>query len=242
LFPGVAVLLLALLGLGSRAYPSGLRSGLAAGTVVCGVLSLGLPDVAQPDRGFTPYRLLYDLAPGWDGVRTPGRINTLTSLGLALLAAAGMALVVRHGRRFATVAAAVLVAAILAEGFGPMSRAHVPAVPPGQLTAPAPQLHLPSSDSLDGLYGYWSTDGYPKLVNGAGSFDPNLLAEVRNATTAFPDAASVRLLRRIGVRSVIFHRDLALGTDWQNTASRSIAGLGITRTDKGELVIYRLRT
>src|SRR5207244_3153954 len=68
LFPGVAVLLLALLGLGSRTYPSGLRSGLAAGTVVCGVLSLGLPDVARPDRGFTPYRLLFDLAPGWDGV------------------------------------------------------------------------------------------------------------------------------------------------------------------------------
>jgi hypothetical protein len=241
LFPGVAVLLLALVGLASRAYPSGLRSGLAAGTVVCGVLSLGLPDVAQPERGFTPYRLLFDLAPGWDGVRTPGRINTLTSLGLALLAGAGVALVLRHGRRFSTGVAVLIVAAILAEGFGPMSRARVPAVPPGQLAAPAPQLHLPSFDSLDGIYGYWSTDGYPKLVNGAGSFDPNLLAEVRNVTTAFPDAASVRLLRRLGVRSVIFHRDLAAGTEYQDTASRPIAGLGISRKDEGELVIYTLQ-
>jgi hypothetical protein len=135
----------------------------------------------------------------------------------------------------------VLVAAILAEGFGPMSRARVPAVPRGQLAAPAPQLHLPSFDSLDGIYGYWSTDGYPKLVNGAGSFDPNLLAEVRNVTTAFPDAASVRLLRRLGVRSVIFHRDLAVGTDYQNVATRPIAGLGISRKDEGELVVYTLR-
>jgi hypothetical protein len=241
LFPGVAVLLLALVGLASRAYPSGLRSGLAAGTVVCGVLSLGVPDVTQPERGFTPYRFLFELAPGWDGVRTPGRINTLTSLGLALLAAAGVTLVLRHARRPSSVAAVVLVAAILAEGFGPMSRARVPALPPGQLAAPAPQLHLPSFDSFDGLYGYWSTDGYPKLVNGAGSFDPNLLAEIRNATTAFPDAASVQLLRRLGVRSVIFHRDLAVGTDYQDTATRPIAGLGITRKDEGELVIYRLR-
>jgi hypothetical protein len=247
LFPGVAALLLALLGLASRAYPSGLRIGLATGTVVCGVLSLGLPSVTQPEQGSTPYRFLRDFAPGWDGVRTPGRINTLTSLGLALLAGAGLALVLRHARRLSTGklpalgVAAVLVAAILLEGFGPIPRARVPAVPRGQLSAPVPQLHLPSFDSLDGLYGYWSTEGYPKLVNGAGSFDPNLLAQVRNATTAFPDSASVRLLRRLGVRSVIFHRDLAVGTEYQGTADRSIAGLGITRRNEGELVIYRLR-
>jgi hypothetical protein len=241
LFPGVTVLLLALAGLASRAYPSALRSGLAAGTVVCGVLSLGLPSVTDPESGFTPYRLLFDLAPGWEGVRTPGRINTLTSLGLSLLAGAGVALVLRRAGRFSTGVAVVIVAAILIEGFGPMSRAHVPSVPRGQIAAPAPQLHLPSFDSIDGVYGYWSTDGYPKLVNGAGSFDPNLLADVRDATTSFPDAASVRLLRRLGVQSVIFHRDLAVGTDYEGTASRPIAGLGISREDEGELVIYRLR-
>jgi hypothetical protein len=243
LFPGLAAVLLALIGLGSRAYPSGLRIGVAAGTVICGVLSLGLPSATQPERGYTPYRLLFDFAPGWDGVRTPGRITTLTSLGLALLAGAGVALVVRHTRRelAAVGAAGVLVAAVLVEGFGPMPRAHVPAAPPGQLAAPAPQLNLPSFDSLDGLYGYWSTDGFPKLVNGAGSFDPTLLAQVRTVTTGFPNSASVQLLRRLGVRSVVFHRDLAVGTDWQNVADRPITGLGITRRDEGQLVVYVLR-
>jgi hypothetical protein len=248
LFPGVAVILLALIGLAGRAYPPGLRYGLAAGAVVCGVLSLGLPSATHPDQGYTPYRFLYDFAPGWDGVRTPGRINTLTSLAVALLAGAGVALVVRHARRLAAgelaavCAAGAVVAVILAEGFGPIPRARAPALPRGQLSAPAPQLHLPSSNSLDGLYGYWSTDGYPKLVNGAGSFDPNLLVEIRTATTAFPDTASVQLLRGLGVRSVIVHRGLALGTDWQNTAERPIAGLGITRRDEGDLVIYGLGT
>jgi hypothetical protein len=243
LFPGLAVVLLALLGLRSRAYPAGLRIGLATGTVVCGVLSLGLPSATEPGRGYTPYRFLFDVAPGWDGVRTPGRINTLTSLGLALLAAAGVALVLRRTKPYlpAAVAAVVLVAAILAEGFGPMPRARVPATPPGQLAVPAPQLNLPSFDSIDGLYGFWSTDGIPKLVNGAGSFDPNLLTQIRDATTSFPDSASVRLLRGLGVRSVILHRDLAVGTDWQNVADRPTAGFGISRRDEGNLVVYLLR-
>jgi hypothetical protein len=247
LFPGVTTVLLAVLGLASVAYPFWLRVGLGAGTLVCFALSRGLPDAAHPEQGFTPYRLLYDVAPGWDGVRTPGRLNNLTSLGLALLAGGGLALVVRFARRLpagrsaASLAALVLVAAILVEGFGPIPEARVPAVPAGQLAAPTPQLHLPSFDSLDGLYLYWSTDGFPTLANGAGSFDPNVLAEIRNVTTNFPDAASVQLLRRLRVRSVILHRSLAAGTDWQHIADRSIAGLGITRRDEGDLVVYRLK-
>ena len=55
----------------------------------------GVRDVDGPERYLTPYRFLFDFAPGWDGVRTPGRINTLTSLGLALLAGAGLCVVVR---------------------------------------------------------------------------------------------------------------------------------------------------
>ena len=40
-----------------------------------------------------PTGCLSTYAPGWDGVRAPGRINTLTSLGLALLAGAGLCVV-----------------------------------------------------------------------------------------------------------------------------------------------------
>jgi hypothetical protein len=39
---------------------------------------------------------------------------------------------------------------------------------------------------------------------------------------------------------VILHRDLAFGTPWQDTADRPIAGLGITRRDEGELVVFGL--
>lgn len=246
LFPGVTVLLLALLGLASSAYSFGLRLGLVAGTLVCFALSLGLPSVDQPDRGFTPFRLLYDFAPGWNNVRTPGRINNLTSLGLALLAGAGVALVVRGARRqfsrkaVAGAAAGALVTAVLVEGFGPITHPRVPPVPRGELSVPAPQVNLPTNDFTDGEYAYWGIGRFPKMANAASSFDPQAILDVRSASQTFPDAGSVRFLRGIGVRSVILHRDLAFGTDWQFTADRSIAGLGITRRDEGDLVVYDL--
>jgi len=246
LFPGVTLLLLALLGLASSAYSLGLRIGLLAGTLVCFAFSLGLRDGGDPDRGFMPFRFLYDFAPGWDNVRTPGRINNLTSLGLALLAGAGLTLVVRGVRRLsargavASVVAGALVTAILIEGFGPILRAPVPAVPPGELSAPAPQLNLPTDDFTDGVYAFWGIGGFPKLANAASSFDPQGIIDVRSAARAFPDVGSVRYLRQIGVRSVILHRKLAAGTAWKHTAARSIAGLGITRRDDGNLVVYDL--
>jgi hypothetical protein len=245
LFPGVTVLLLALVGLLSAAYTIWLRAGVAVGTLVCFALSLGLPSVDHPHRGLTIFRLLRDFAPGWNGVRTPGRITNLTSLGLALLAAAGLTLVVRlAGRRFGTnVAAAVgavAVAAILVEGFGPMPEARVPARPAAAFAAPAPQLQLPTIVGLDGTYAYWSVGGFPKLANAASSFDPRVVSEIRTVSRRFPDPRSVRFLRGIGIRSVVLHRALARGTAWRNVDRRPTAGLGITRHDEGDLVVYDL--
>lgn len=108
-FPGGLILALALVGLlgvgrmggteGSRA-PAGsrhpftrrLRIGLLVGIVTCSILALGL---GLTGAGY-PYRLLYDYAPGWDGVRVPGRIFTLATLCYALLAGAGVQLLVQR--------------------------------------------------------------------------------------------------------------------------------------------------
>jgi hypothetical protein len=91
-FPGGLILVLALIGLAAGAYTRRLRLGLVAGVVVCSVLAMGF---GLTGAGY-PYRLLYDYAPGWDGVRVPGRIFTLATLFYALLAGAGLqALVAR---------------------------------------------------------------------------------------------------------------------------------------------------
>ncbi len=73
-------------------YTRRLRVGLLAGIVVCSILALGL---GLTGAGY-PYRLLYDYAPGWDGVRVPGRIFTLATLFYALLAGAGAQLLAQR--------------------------------------------------------------------------------------------------------------------------------------------------
>lgn len=86
-WPGGLILVLALVGLATPVMTGRMRIGLLAGIVVCSVLAMGM---GLTGAGY-PYRLLYDYAPGWDGVRVPGRIFTLATLFYALLAGAGVA-------------------------------------------------------------------------------------------------------------------------------------------------------
>ena len=246
LFPGVAITLLALAGLFSPVYPRGLRIGVAVAVVSCAVLSLGLRDVSGPRRFLTPYRVLYELAPGWDGVRTPGRINTLTSLGLALLAGAGVCLLLGLLRRrtpsraVELVAGGALVGAILLDGLGPIPHPSVPPVPVGQRLAAAPQLHLPIDFYTASRYSYWSVAGFPAIVNGTGAFEPSSLEQLRTTMEHFPDAPSIEALRKAGVRTVVLHPDLTRGTAWEDTASRPVAGLPVTRERRDGVLVYRL--
>jgi hypothetical protein len=245
LFPGLTIGALALVGAFGSVFPRRLRLGLVIGVVVCAALSLGLRDVSGPEKYLTPYRLLYDLAPGWDGVRTPGRINTLTSLALALLAGAGVCVVVRAlGRRdvrLATAAGLALTAAILLEGLGPLAHPPVPEPPEAVRVAPAPQLHLPAGFHDDLVYSYWSTAGFPETVNGAGGFDPDGYDRLRREVAGFPDAASVAALQKLGVRSVLVHPERAQGSVWERAADKPIAGLPLERQVVDGVVLFRFR-
>jgi hypothetical protein len=91
-FPGGLILALALIGVAAGAYTRRLRIGLVVGIVTCSILALGL---GLTGAGY-PYRLLFDYAPGWDGVRVPGRIFTLATLFYALLAGAGAQVLVQR--------------------------------------------------------------------------------------------------------------------------------------------------
>jgi hypothetical protein len=245
LFPGLALSVLVLFGVFGSALSRKLRIGLAVGVVVCALLSLGVRDVEGPRRYLTPYRVLFEFAPGWDGVRAPGRINTLTSLGLALLAGAGVCVVThlleeRRGSRFAHVAAGALVVVILLEGLGPLAHPRVP-TPPGPVRLEAaPQLHLPAGFRNDLQYSYYSTAGFPPTVNGAGGFDPAGYGALRNEIAGFPDLRSVAALRTLGVRTVLLYPEAAVGSEWEDAASKSVGGLGIERERVGDVIVYRL--
>ena len=258
LFPGLAIFGLAALGLGWGAWPRALRIGLGAGVVTCAVLSLGF---GMPPHGDLTYRLLYRFAPGWDAVRTPGRIVTLTSLGLALLAAAGAEvaiaastrrLPVRWQRTGALAVGSLLVAAVVVDGVGRVGDPRVPLPPPGQARLGQPQLHLPSNGSYDRLYQLWSTDGFPAIVNGVSTFDLPSQDSVRGVMRTFPDAQSVLFLRQRRIRTVVLHTGLGgvglprslrsppLPADPVAAAAKSIRGLLLRRrTIPGGVRLYR---
>ena len=242
LFPGVGITLLALLGLGSAAYPARLRIGLGAAVVVTSVLSMGLPH-PDGDSGYTPYRLLYDFAPGWDGIRTPTRLYTLTSLGLALLAGAGVSVITKcvRGRRYGPVLATVaLTATILFEGFGPIAHYRVPLKPAGQARAAAPQLHLPSDYGHDIIYTYWTIPDFPAIVNGSGSFELDRLLMLWRSGRGLPRC----LVRRRAAEAWRAYCDPPSRPCCRDSVARcvtkSVAGLPLRIEDRGDIVLYHL--
>jgi hypothetical protein len=247
LFPGLLVLLLAGFGL-SRASPFSkrLRIGLGIGVLACALLSLGFQ---TPANGVPyPYRLLYELAPGWDAVRTPGRLNTLTSLGLALLAAAGAHALLHaerpwfhrirgsHGR--SRVLAVALPVLVLVEGMGfPNPHPTVAKPPPGLSEATPPRLHLPMYEYESRRFLVWSANGFPEIVNGRGSFKPAEFDELERLMASFPDPRVTAYLRELGVNTVVLHPDLVPGTVWEDWRSWPLRG-----TSTGGVVLYRLNT
>jgi len=258
-FPGIAVVMLAIVGVGAgTVYSRRLRAGIAIAVFVLAVTALGYGVL----NGDLTYRLLHH-APGWAGVRTPGRLATLSSLGLALLAAAGVHRIAaaasgtlrRRRARVASAAPAVIAcvaaAAVLAEGLGTVPNPAVPPVPAGLAAVPAPQLPLPTNPAFDRGYQYWSTGRFQPIVNGVATFSFTSQNKLRQAMNAFPNVRSVELLRRMGVRTVILHLDihrLPIPLKWlaphpryaRLAAAKSVASLPLTMTRHGSYIVYAL--
>ena len=251
LFPGLVIVALAIAGLWSASYPRGLRIALAAGVVVTSVLALGF----QVEDGLLwPYRVVYELLPGWDAIRTPGRLITFSSLGLALLAAGGTELAMRAsaGRvaaRWAPAAVAGLLAlAIVVEGrglpfdpFDDLAQPSPPSPPTDVSAISAPQLNLPAERAQDNRrYLLWSTDGFPDMVNGRSSTNPSFTAKTIARARGFPDRRSVAYLRRLGVRSVVLHPRRTRASVGGGSR-KQLARLGVTRRRERGVIVYRIR-
>jgi hypothetical protein len=251
LFPGALILVLAVVGLWSSSLPKRWRVGIGIAAAVILVLELGF---REGGGLLWPYRVLYDVLPGWDAIRTPGRLATFSSLALALLAAAGAEAAIRAaGRRrwptwSAIAVAGVLGLAIVTEGrslpFDPFDNQAAPPVPPsGPSTAdiPQPQLHLPALTAKQNrAYQLASTDGFPEIVNGRASTNPAAVLNLVRDMANFPDAATVKELQDYGVRTVILHLGLTEGTPQAGAARKPIAGLPLRSYRLPGLVVYEL--
>jgi hypothetical protein len=258
-FPGGLILVLALIGLlgvGGSVYTRKLRLGLLLGVVTCSVLAMGM---GLTGAGY-PYRLLYDYAPGWDGVRVPGRIFTLGTLFYALLAGAGAQALVRligpWGKRHSISAlpallGVVLVIGILGEGAGHLGHPVVPQPAKAEVGLPGPLLDLPTDGAADRIWQYFSTDGFYKIPIGNSTFDIPGVDDLRGGMSGFPDKASIEKLRFYGIKTVVLHLTmpvlpgihgyaLAEPPNTAAAAAKPVAGLGVTRRQVGSLVIYEI--
>ena len=263
LFPGGFILLLALIGLAAPLYTRRLRIGLAVGVVVCAVFALGL---GLTGYGY-PYRLLFNYAPGWDGVRVPGRVFTLATLFLALLAGAGAQLLAgRLGRlglaahralggaalaALTAVVGVVIVIGIVGEGAGHMAHPVVPQPKQAEIGLPGPLLDMPTDGPADRVWQYYSTNGFYKIPIGNSTFDIPAVDDLRGGINRFPDKASVEKLRYYGIRTVVLHLTMpklpgivgyahAEPPNAAEAAAKPVAGLGMTRRRVGSLVIYEI--
>jgi hypothetical protein len=245
LLPGMTLIGLACAGLFVSVYP--VRHRIALGLGVLGTVLLGLGATLGGD-GDPGYLTLSTHLPGWDALRTPGRMMHWTSLLLAVLAAGLVTALAESGRspvrRWARVLTPVVLLVPLAmvtlEGVNRTPHPEVPRPPAALRTVPEPMLVLPAGGVGDLTYMLWTTDGFPRVTNGLGGFEPASQAQTRTAVASFPDPGSVAYLRGIGVRSVVAVPDRVAGTPWEGIAARPVDGLGITREDRDGVLVFHL--
>jgi MFS family permease len=255
-FPGGLLLALALFGVAAPLYTRRMRAGLLLGALACALLACGF---GLTGSGY-PYRLLYDIAPGWNGVRVPGRVFTTATLCLALLAGAGAQLVAARAGRWRarrslsglpTVVGAALAVGLVGEGAGHLAHPVVPQPARAEIGLPAPVLDLPTDGAADRIWQYFSTNGFYSIPVGNSTFDIPTVDDLRGGMGTFPDRPSVEKLRYLGIRTVVLHLKLpklpgiagyALPEprDPAAAAQKPVAGLGIGRRRIGSIVIYEV--
>lgn len=263
LLPGVTLTLLAIAGLFSSVFARRQRILLGLGVLGSGALGLGTNFGAGGRPG---YLTLASVLPGWEALRTSGRLMVWTSLLLAVLASGAITRIAdrlssrplpcsapidevmpvrsrprawwRHRAAYAVLLVPLIL--VVLEGVNRTPHPVVPPAPAAMAQAEEPLLVLPSDGLLELNIMLWSTTGFPRIANGLAAFEPAGQERIRTVTAAFPDPASVAFLRRIGIRSVVVLPDRLAGTPWEAVASRPVAGLGITREDLAGALVYRL--
>jgi hypothetical protein len=249
LLPGFVLYGLAAAGLLMSIWTIRQRILLAAGVVVSGFLAMGTSVFANGRPG---YMTLYDFLPGWDALRTSGRLVIWTTLFLAILAAGAVSAFVEQANqasvervpsrphpllRLATLIPVVLV---LLEGLNNTPHPVVPTPPPSLAQVKGPVLVLPSDQLRDEHVMLWMTDRFEPIVNGGSGFTPRRTQDVREATKTFPDVNSVTMLRELGVTTVVVLKDYVGGTPYEGALTASVDGLDVKREEREDAVIFVL--
>jgi hypothetical protein len=246
LFPGLVLIVFALVGLVVSAWSVRIRVGLGVAVVVVTVLALGTTFYG----GTFTYLPLWRYLPGWHDLRTPGRLILWTILLLILLAAGavtrlGQLLAERGRQRLAAFALLLPALGALLEGVPAQTYAVTPGIPPDvqQVFAQAhdPMLILPIDQLSEFDYLLWSTDGFPLIANGSSGNFPPQYQEILAASQSFPDSHSIAVLDKYGIHKVILLKVAAAATPYAAALNRPLDGLPVTKTESSDVVVFTLR-
>jgi hypothetical protein len=218
LFPGILVVVLAVVGLW-RPF-SLVRLAYGVGLLFAFDASLGVNGITYP--------LLYHALFPFRGLRVPARFSMLVGLSLSVLAGYGVARLTdglkRPWARY--VLAAGLAAVIMMESRIALTFQPAPAQPPriydffqGRPHAIIAELPAPEGEEAywkDARYEYFSTFHWMTLVNGNSGFFPRSYVAFLREARAFPDDRSVAMFRDRHIEFIVLHED----------------GFGITRYDE----------
>jgi len=246
--PGYVLYALAFAGIFFSVWRLRHRLLLVAGVLVTGILAMG-PNFFGGKYTYLP---LFNNLPGWDGLRTPGRLMLWTTLLLGILAAGAVSALVRRVNDIATLRVTrrpgvllrlvtlVPLLLVLAEGLNTTPHPAVPPQPEVMRTEAGPLIVLPFNLTYEQTVMLWSTTRFQPVVNGGSGFTPVRQERTREAAETFPDQASVDYLRELGVKTVVMLRDELSGTPWQATANLPVDSLGIQREEIGDTIVFRL--
>jgi len=230
LFPGAALILLAVAGLFYRRL-GWERWVLFAITALSILLSFGpyweLWGMKIPGI----YQIPYDLLPGFKAIRVPARLGLLALVGMAGLAGLGVELILSGLRRLNRQHLFELgsgLAVVVVLGGGIIAEDMTRIVEPGPLPTtlaeanrpdyawmkahPQPTIEFPMGTGLisSAWPNYWSIMHWNPVVNGYSGIAPPAYYVFRDAMLKFPDAHTIQLLQGIGVRTVVYHANPAV--------------------------------
>jgi hypothetical protein len=243
--PGFFLAALALLGLLISPWPR--RHRVLMLVAVAGFAWVGM-GMRAPEN--YPYQMLFHFLPGWNAIRTPGRLILWVTLLLALLAAGLVTTLAERARAWAgtgrtrrsVLAVALLIPTglVLLEGVQIAPFVPVPKAPIALASLAQPLLVLPTDKFDDELTMLWSTDGFPAIANGSSGMIPPGLDELRATVKSFPDPASVAYLRGRGIRTVVALRQGHGEQVAAETFGRPLTGLGVTSEERPGVVVFHL--
>ena len=215
LFPGVLTSLLAMAGI---VYWRNRAGRVRLGTIVAlTCIAVGALGARGAKGWFHP--LLYQAIDAFRGIRMPTRWVMIAYVGIALLAAIGVAAIfARSSRSLRAIAATMIVAVMLFELRAAPIRWYV--VPElhvplhewlGEVSAPGAVLELPMTQQATYEYMWRATEHHRPLLNGVSSFVPRSYVELSSAFESDPiDDGVIDHLDRVGCAFVVVH-DALLG-------------------------------